>query len=198
MEGIIWRPGIGDPTIIGWITTVGYAISAFLCARKARVLKTDILTADTQKSEMLNTQALNDERLVWSGLATVLFCLGLNKQLDLQTLMIECGRNFAVSEGWFSERRKIQAVFVIFAISLGVLILIIGVWKQRRFFRKHPPTLIGVSLLVLYISLRLTAIDHVGQASGVAIPDEAWWLTGIEWGGIACTGMTAERRVNRK
>jgi len=89
VESIIWRLGIGDPTIIGWITTIGYALSAFLCARKARVLKTDILKTETLK---IDTR-------IWSGLETLLFLLGLNKQLDFQTLLVEWGRDILIKVG---------------------------------------------------------------------------------------------------
>ena len=26
-----WRPGIGDPTVLGWATVVAYALSFVLC-----------------------------------------------------------------------------------------------------------------------------------------------------------------------
>lgn len=30
---ILWRPGVGDPTVVGWVTTVGYGVAAALCVR---------------------------------------------------------------------------------------------------------------------------------------------------------------------
>lgn len=28
---ILWRPEVGDPTLVGWVTTIGYGIAAALC-----------------------------------------------------------------------------------------------------------------------------------------------------------------------
>ena len=31
-----WVPGIGDPSLMGWLTVVAYFVTAFLCYRASR------------------------------------------------------------------------------------------------------------------------------------------------------------------
>ena len=88
-------------------------------------------------------------------LAAVLFFLGLNKQLDFQTLLVEAGRDLAVSGGWLVYRRKIQAVLAVVGIVAGGLGLVAVGWRQWRFFRRNPLTILGLALPGLYFSLRI-------------------------------------------
>ena len=89
-----WEAGIGDPTVVGWITVVAYGVSAALSLRCAR------------------RTAIGLEHWFWVGAAVALVLLGFNKQLDLQTLVTQIGRDMAMREGWYAERRVAQAAFV--------------------------------------------------------------------------------------
>src|ERR1041384_5677187 len=51
-DGDRWRPGIGDPTFIGWFTVVAYFATAYLCWRAAG-----------------NSQYQRKIRWFWNGLA---------------------------------------------------------------------------------------------------------------------------------
>lgn len=189
LSAITWRFGIGDPTLVGWITTIAYGISAFLCIRAGHrnlnVIESGKIPAGSPES------AGEAPALPWFVCATGLILLGLNKQLDLQTLMIELGRKLAIVEGWYPERRRIQLIFVfILTIGGGVGLLALA-WKQKRFFIRHPSVLGGIALLLLYVLLRVISIEHVGESRGLQISDKAWWLVGIELCGIVCIGFSA-------
>ena len=78
-----WAPGIGDPTVVGWVTVVVYAAVAFLCL-SAR-----------------NNVAMHEGRRVrtlWLGLGILLVILGINKQLDLQSLFTQVGLGSITTE----------------------------------------------------------------------------------------------------
>lgn len=106
-------------------------------------------------------------------------------------MLIQIGREIAVSQGWFEERRRVQLLFVIAAVLGSGLGMIVLGWKWRRFFRNYPLLLAGIGLLVFYVLLRFVSIDHVENAVGFVIPDEAWWLNAIELAGIAFIGWQA-------
>ena len=89
-----WRPGIGDPTIGGWITVVLYFAAMASCWVTAR------------------NREIEDRR-IWTTISILFLGLGINKQLDLQSALTEAGRVLAFEQGhtfafvmplaWFSE-----------------------------------------------------------------------------------------------
>src|SRR4051812_28194527 len=81
-DGDRWRPGIGDPTFIGWFTVFAYLGAAYLCWRAAA-----------------NSLTGQKVRLFWIALAGTLLALGINKQLDLQTELTFIGKDFAKATG---------------------------------------------------------------------------------------------------
>src|SRR6185295_16494460 len=97
-----WRPGIGDPDPLGWTITVAYFIACGLC-----------VWAGVRERQAAGRAR---EVLVWKFwfiLAGILLFLGFNKQLDLQSLLTQAGRDFAREEGLYEKRRGLQFVFVL-------------------------------------------------------------------------------------
>src|SRR3954452_14044830 len=96
-----WHPGIGDPTLLGWATVVGYFGAALLAYRALRLHQ----AAPPSK----------DRRLLmgfWAVVLCAMVLLGVNKQLDLQTWLTEIGRDLARSEGWYQRRQVFQVAFI--------------------------------------------------------------------------------------
>lgn len=56
----------------------------------------------------------------WTVTAVAMVVLGVNKQLDLQTWLIEHARRAAFAEGWYDDRRRVQAVFVLAVAAAGL------------------------------------------------------------------------------
>ena len=70
MAGDRWRPGIGDPTVLGWATVAAYGVGMVFCVLAARRSRRNV-----------------GDRVapLWWFLAAMMLVLGINKQLDLQT-----------------------------------------------------------------------------------------------------------------
>src|SRR3954464_9311371 len=113
-DGDRWRPGIGDPTFIGWFTVIAYFFAAYLCRRAA--------------GEGLNRRKV---RWFWNGLTVLLILLGINKQLDLQTELTFIGRDFAKATGWYEDRRIVQAIFIVFIGFSGMIATSALFWIYR-------------------------------------------------------------------
>jgi undecaprenyl pyrophosphate phosphatase UppP len=175
---ISWRPGIGDPTLLGWITVVIYAIAAFLCIRAS--------FASVRAPGRVGFPA------VWTLYALLLILLGFNKQLDLQTLVIEAGRQLALSEGWYEKRRAVQMAFTVI-LAVGMLILLgVLVRRNRGFMTRHPWAALGTLLLLCYVLVRASVFDHLGSSRGIDL-DRLRWTSALELGGIACIAVAATR-----
>lgn len=169
MSSIKWAPGIGDPSWIGWLTTVSYFAAVWLCF-------------DAFRSAL---PRMRRER-IWLVLACGMLLLGVNKQLDLHTLMTEVGRQVAHEQGWFGQRRQVQAVFaaVIAIVSLASLA------SMFMFARKQRPelrlSLLGAVVLIGFVVMRSASFEHVGPRN---VGDK--FNAVIEISGIVCVALGA-------
>src|SRR5688500_5026115 len=85
-----WLLDLGDPTIAGWSCVAGYFTAAVLCWRASRL----------KGEERHRTNSL-----FWAGMLIVLVGLGINKQLDVQTLAIgELRAMFSENNAWHHRR----------------------------------------------------------------------------------------------
>ena len=73
-----WEPGIGDPTIGGWITVVLYFLAGASCWKTTGIV-------------LRQSRGQYSDGYVWRAISVVFFFLGINKQLDLQSAMTELG-----------------------------------------------------------------------------------------------------------
>src|SRR5437870_8384091 len=104
MQEFQWKPGIGDPTIGGWITVGLYALTVVSALRTLRAVACSI------------------EGAFWRGIFFMLVLLGINKQLDIQSAVTELGRILAISEGWYDQRQMVQLWFIV-AVAVGCAVI---------------------------------------------------------------------------
>jgi hypothetical protein len=170
-----WHPGIGDPGLAGWIIVIAYLIAAALCAR--------------------NGQAATHRRragVFWGGLAALLVLLGLNKQLDLQTLFTELAKQLVSGLGWYDERRTLQIAFVV-ALWMGGMTFAVALRRSvAASWREYRLACIGVILLLIFVLLRATRFHLVNWMLELheefAVANEI-----LELGAIACIAAGALR-----
>ena len=160
-----WSPGIGDPTFAGWLTTVAYFVTSVLCLRAYR-RRRPIGPADGVTAAR-----------AWLLLSAALFALGINKQLDLQTMFSELGRGLALSQGWYNQRRVVQLVFVALTVTVAALVA----WRAARLARSElfelRLALVGVILLVGFILVRASSFHAVD------------WLLGRSWKSVRLNSL---------
>ena len=144
-----WHLTLGDPTFIGWLNTILYFISIILTLLVIRKIK---------KSSQNNSLK---QRLFWIMVFIIVFDLGINKQLDLQTLFLQIGRKIAVAQGWYGERREFQGIFV-FIIAIIIFLFIIYLFNYiKNHWKECGITFIGVLMLMLFVVVRTASINHV-------------------------------------
>jgi hypothetical protein len=177
-DGEVWRPEIGDPTVMGWVTVAAYFTVAVLCLGCA------------WKAKLGSSRT---EFLFWSGLAVLLLLLGINKQLDLQTWLTLTGRRMARAQGWYEYRRPVQLLFVVM-VALAAVGGFAAIW---RFVREHRRelwiSLLGLVLLLAFVIVRAASFHHVDNLisfhfAGVRMN----WV--LELGAIGLIALGAWRR----
>jgi ABC-type Fe3+-siderophore transport system permease subunit len=173
IAGILWRPGIGDPTWIGWITVVAYVAAIFFCLRTGLQAR--------QKAGVIQIEP----PAMWFACVVVLFLFGVNKQLDLQTAFIQFGGQVALHQDWYEYRRQVQVVFALLLGAALAVALFMVARRQQQFFQRHPLTLIGGIFLAAFTFLRSAIFNHVDEAIGVNM-GEGEWMAVFELIGIGC------------
>lgn len=171
----------GHLTALGWTMLALYLITALLAFRAATI------------STFPNSAAMGR---VWICLGVILSALGLNKELDLQTLLIEFGRQIAHSEHLFAYRLKLYLVFflgsMLVIVALLAVILLRFSADIRTFARQFPLAISGCGLICAYIVIRTALIDNVDLMLGVSLKQIAFlWL--LEAGGLLLIMVQALR-----
>jgi len=180
MEIFGWEPGIGDPTPLGWFTVAAYFGAAVLCWMAAR------------------GERRVDARAYWFWIFFAVFmaALGINKQLDLQSLFTAVLKQFAKATGWYEDRRIFQGIFIVVIALAGLALAgLAWIWTSRALPR-HRLGLVGGIFLLCFIVVRAASFHHVDQILGTPIAflrmNHVLELGGI--GLIAFAALRARRR----
>ncbi len=148
---INWRPGIGDPTIGGWVTVFLYVVATLSCLR--------VITA----MRRAQPQPKGDSVAFWRNVTILFAALGVNKQLDLQTAFTEIGRVVAREYGWYDQRAGVQIAFI---ILVGVSVLATVVFMTARLRRAPASTAVtffGVAFVLGFVFIRAGSFHHIDR-----------------------------------
>ena len=141
-----WHAGIGDPTLLGWITVLAYCLATLRCVVKA---------FGYNKNE--------DSYHFWVYLALFLLLLAINKQLDLQSWFTQAMRTLAQAHGWYENRKSLQLLFIVF-LGVGMLFTLLSIRLYlAQSWHNYPLTWIGIVLLSTFILMRAASFSHIDQ-----------------------------------
>lgn len=177
-----WRPEIGDPSLMGWFTVFSYFACAWAALSAAR------LAPDVEKRA----------HLFWSTICLLMILLGINKQLDLQSLFTEIGRQIARHQGWMDNRRIVQFWFVILFGTAAFSSFVLFAFIMRDLFRQFKLAFIGLFFLLTFIVIRAASFHHVDEILQSRFLDMKMnWL--LELSGIYTVFIAAlmDRRASR-
>lgn len=173
MSQIQWRPGIGDPTIVGWITVVMYFACAALCWQSAR---------------------RSEKRRVWRVLAAVLALLGVNKQLDLQSLATDVARILARRQGWYEQRQLVQLFMILGLLVVGLASIVAILYASWKAGLEIKLAFVGLAFLIVFIVIRASSFHHVDRLLGVRLFNLRMnWI--LELGGLSIIMAGALRAI---
>jgi hypothetical protein len=174
-----WSPGIGDPTIMGWLTVVLYALGAWQCYRVA-----------TTHSSLLRPR----EGALWWMLVYGLLAFGINKQLDLQSALTEIGRIFAAQQGWYEKRHEVQILFIYGVAAFAIFATIALAVLARKAPLATFFALTGSVCLFSFVVIRAASFHHFDLYIGSVIFGLRMnWI--LEMGGICIIVASARWRL---
>lgn len=159
-----WSPGLGDNHPMGWLTVLVYLAAATLAALAARA--------------QVGPEALaRRERRFWIIAALLLLMLGLNKQLDLQSLLTMVARCHASLAGWYGERRGIQRAFIWLVVGGGIACLGLLALHLRPILGRIWLALAGLTFVCGFVLIRAASFHHMdGLIGSVALGVKVNWL----------------------
>lgn len=165
-----WRPGIGDPTLYGWLSVAGYALVAVACYRASGARDGGV------------------GRAFWLTLALCFAFLAINKQLDLQSWLTQVGRELAIRWGWYEQHRLLQRWFIgVVGGTAFAVVVLMGLlirsrpWAWRLAFG-------GFVLTLAFVVVRAASFHRVDNVLGqriAALPINFL----LEFGGITIAGL---------
>lgn len=177
----IWSPGIGDPTIGGWLTVLLYAATA---ASVWVLLK----RVDFTHRER--------EQWVWRGLLLGLILLGIDKQLDLQSALTELGRITARHQGWYDNRAPVQEAFIAATGILGLTLLAATASLVLEAPGATLSALAGGFSLLMFVMVRAVSLHQIDRLLSLDLAGLKYnWI--IEMGALVwiLASATLRRRV---
>jgi len=139
-----WSPRIGDPSFMGWFTVASY----LACAVVALMLGFSRHRADRRTF------------LFWVTIGLLMILLGINKQLDLQSLLTEMGRQIFRAHGWMDHRRIVQFWFIVAFGAAALAAFLLFARINRDLFRRFRLAFIGLFLLLCFIVIRAAGFHH--------------------------------------
>jgi MFS family permease len=160
-----WRPGIGDPTVGGWITVILYFLAVISCWMTAR------------KSNLF-------DRKIWYAITILFLGLGINKQLDLQSALTEIGRMLAIDGGWYAQRQTVQLYFIIVVALVCSGAVVAMVVAARSAPVSTRLALLGTTMVIGFVLIRAASFHHIDRFIGSTVLGFRWnWI--LEMGGIS-------------
>ncbi len=150
-----WMFQVGDPTFGAWLVTIGYIVSSAMCTRIFFCEKEiEIVIGNSYLSIQL------DSRLFWLACGIFTLAMGLNKQLDFQTLLIELlqekSGNSLVEN---ASRTGAISFFLLVTASAGYTYLVFSSLANKCGSTIRLG-LLGLTLILIYIAYRASAIHH--------------------------------------
>lgn len=178
MAGLVWlawRPGLGDPSFMGWLTVAAYFAGAALWFWR-------------------RTLAPARVRKFGAALGYGLLILGFNKLFNFTGLLTALLQELAYQDQWYDQRRIGQAVFIALLLVFGVAVAAYLLFRTGELSPGLRVALVGLVFL-LTLALGRAASLHVVDAllyrpiAGIKLN----WA--LELAGIGLASLPALRKI---
>ncbi|MGZ4767740.1 MAG: hypothetical protein ACXVLX_03740 [Ilumatobacteraceae bacterium] len=166
------------------------SVRAFLTARSGehRLVDADGLESRDQRSM----------KQLWLLIAVTMVLLGINKQLDLQTLLIQKVRKQAYVHGWYSQRRRYQVDFIATMLVVGLFATIGLAFWLRRVLRRVALAIAGIGMLVLFVVIRAASFHYVDKVLSLGGRVRVNWILELSGIGLIIVAALQWQYIDRR
>ena len=162
------------------MTVAAYFIVAVICLKAAFTSKLDGNQNKSNHEKSIKT--------FWLFLTFFLIALGINKQLDLQSLLTQIGKDIAIEQGWYKNRHIVQLGFIILIGLTGVTALTFMIKTYRNTNFSVNIALTGCIILFSFILIRASSFHHMDIFINIKVASVKMnWL--LELGGLVIIGI---------
>ena len=151
-----WAPGFGDRDLYGYVMTVVHLVAAGLAVTVA--LYGPFLS-----------RARRSERWLWGIGAAVLVALAINKQLDLQSMLVATARCVARGQGWYENRRVYQTEVILGLVIAAAIVVPALIYVLRKAVVGNFAFVLSMSALVAFVLLRAISFHHLDVVFGTNV-----------------------------
>ena len=174
-----WQPTIGDPSVMGWVTVGAYFLTSLIAL---------VLVINSKR--LFPAETYSVQLRFWLTVCLLMFALGINKQLDLQSLITAMGRYYAVRDGWLEYKRYVQVGVITVILTVAALSLLFFIYRMKGLLKTNWLAIVGLTCLLLFIVSRATSFHHMDifintHFLGIRLN----WL--MELGGLAAVALSA-------
>ena len=180
-----WRPGIGDPTVWGWVTVAAYFAASLLSMRAARC-------------SQISGRRWQREGVFWACVGALTLAFGINKQLDLQSLLTDIARSMAKNGHWYESRRGLQETAIGLFAALGLTVMLTIVLSLRNSLAEVKGAATGLCVVTTFVMIRAASFHHVDALLSKAVIGMNWNVL-LELPGIIMIAVAAlfySRRID--
>lgn len=176
-----------------WVAAIIVDISFWSCVINIAYILLFILSIYYVRR--IKSNGNKELRVLWIFIAGILLLLGINKQLNFQTLLIIIGRSLANKQGWIENRRMVQEMFAI-AFAFGIFVLCtIMIFRIRHILLKSWVEISGVGILFAFTLIRAGSIDHIHKIEKVE--SMLTHIHGLEFVGILIIFLALHRNFKK-
>lgn len=146
-----WQP---DDGAAGWVTVAAYLVVAAMATIAWRRCRRADLAVRPPRAV----------RWTWAVVAVAMVCFGVGKQFGLQNHFVDQFRGAAWTEGWYADRRPVQAVVVLCVAAAGAVAAVRIARILRPVRQQVGGAVLGLAVLVVFVAIRavsLHQIDHL-------------------------------------
>ena len=114
----------------------------------------------------LATVAGQRGRLFWAVLGLLLAALAVNKQLGLQSAVTVMGKCLAHAQGWYDQRRVVQALFICLVAASALSLLLGLILSLRGRLPQNLLAAVGLVLVLAFVLVRALSFHHFDRVIG--------------------------------
>jgi hypothetical protein len=97
----------------------------------------------------------------WLLTAAVFLAMAVGRAVDLGGLATELGRSEARAQGWYADRRRIQAIVIGLLGATWLVVVAVSLLRVPARRRRYLPAALAVFTLMCFVGVRLISLHQV-------------------------------------